>query len=596
MSQFGLARKAGHIFVPALQLLASCLQLSSMRRTFSTSCSEGQRRNIDGRFDERAIWEALLKQSEANLKQSEALLKQSEANKAISDAILAHTQRMIRAESAAAMEPDRLDSWYCADGDAHDVASIAGQIVEANLVQAKANQATAGIGSKRVNPVTMPSPCKTLPSVGTPLPGDNLPDIAVSAGEGPCFCLTPNAQTKVPTVYRDTGDSIGAVNCTVAYDIFSSVDEDDDLTDHDAFGGRPSMPTPKLSGDSCPGVVKRSCCHRFAALGSCSSSLAVGPSLKVIIDAWKSCTISKSCIEHSPNKGVGKSVASVSPEAPVRDLMGEQGEVISRVARTGKSCATGDLEGDNVPQSSPTPSLPTQLPPTLQIVNMFTQLPPNMQPDHGILAVGDSAEVPSRNLGAHAAPPWQDKQAITLASVLAPEVGNYALHCLTGLGRPPEQDGHGTLKQLPPNMQPGLGVHAIGDPAEVPSRNPGVHAAPPWQDKQDSTPAIALAPEDGNCAEPPERTSLDAEGDINKLVEFLSVLEEAAEEPAEGRVHQLIEFLDVFQAMPKDEHAEGSINKLVVNNAVQLRLVTFYQAARAYFRWRKSSCRQDDLR
>ena len=77
-----------------------------MRRTFSTSCSEGQRRNIDGRFDERAIWEALLKQSEANLKQSEALLKQSEANKAISDAILAHTQRMVCAETAAAIEPD----------------------------------------------------------------------------------------------------------------------------------------------------------------------------------------------------------------------------------------------------------------------------------------------------------------------------------------------------------------------------------------------------------------------------------------------------------------------------------------------------------
>ena len=158
------------------------LPLPSLTRTMS--------KNIDGRFDGRAIWEALL--------------KQSEANKAISDAILAHTQRMVRAETAAAMEPDRLDSWYCADGDAHDVASIAGQIVEANLVQAKANQATAGIGSKRVNPVTMPSPCKTLPSVGTPLPGDNLPNIAVSAGEGPSICPTPNAQTKVPTVYLAT--------------------------------------------------------------------------------------------------------------------------------------------------------------------------------------------------------------------------------------------------------------------------------------------------------------------------------------------------------------------------------------------------------
>ena len=64
---------------------------------------------------------------------------------------------------------------------------------------------------------------------------------------------------------------------------------------------------------------------------------------------------SESYIEHSPNKGVGKSEAYVYPEAPVRDLMGEQGEVISRVARTGKSCTSGDHEGDDVPQSCPTP-------------------------------------------------------------------------------------------------------------------------------------------------------------------------------------------------------------------------------------------------
>ena len=66
--------------------------MPSLTRTLS--------KDIDGRFDERAIWEALLKQSEANL-------KQSEANKAISDAILAHTQRMICDETAAAMEPAR---------------------------------------------------------------------------------------------------------------------------------------------------------------------------------------------------------------------------------------------------------------------------------------------------------------------------------------------------------------------------------------------------------------------------------------------------------------------------------------------------------
>jgi hypothetical protein len=97
-------------------------------------------------------------------------------------------------------------------------------------------------------------------------------------------------------------------------------------------------------------------------------------------------------------------------------------------------------------------------------------------------------------------------------------IGNGSLAVLGGLGWPPEQDGHGTLKQLPPIMQPGLGVPATADPAEVPSRNPSAHAAPTWQGRQAITPAIALAPEVGNCAlhclaglgRPPERTSLGA--------------------------------------------------------------------------------------
>ena len=45
---------------------------------------------VDGRFGERTIWEALLKQAEANLAISNgALLRQAEANLAISKAILA---------------------------------------------------------------------------------------------------------------------------------------------------------------------------------------------------------------------------------------------------------------------------------------------------------------------------------------------------------------------------------------------------------------------------------------------------------------------------------------------------------------------------
>ena len=67
-------------------------------------------------FDDRAIWETLLKQAEANLK--------------LSNAILSQTQRMVSKEGIAAIEPGRLESWYVAESDAANVATIAGKIVE----------------------------------------------------------------------------------------------------------------------------------------------------------------------------------------------------------------------------------------------------------------------------------------------------------------------------------------------------------------------------------------------------------------------------------------------------------------------------------
>ena len=192
------------------------------------------------RFGDRAVWEVLL--------------HQAKANQATAEAILLRTQREVCALNTTATEPERLEQWYCADGDAHDVATIARQVVKT----ASPPSAGGGIGSKRVNPVTMPRPCKILPSGGTPLPGDTLPNIVVGAGEGPstatganalAWCPTPNARTEVPTANGDTGDNTGADFCTVAYDIFSSGDEDEELTDHDALEGRPSMPFLKLSGD-----------------------------------------------------------------------------------------------------------------------------------------------------------------------------------------------------------------------------------------------------------------------------------------------------------------------------------------------------------
>ena len=55
----------------------------------------------------------------------DAFLKQAEANRAVPSAFLFHTQRMVGKVSGAVMEPDRLESWYFADGDAKDIASMA---------------------------------------------------------------------------------------------------------------------------------------------------------------------------------------------------------------------------------------------------------------------------------------------------------------------------------------------------------------------------------------------------------------------------------------------------------------------------------------
>ena len=66
--------------------------------------------------DGRSFWNALAKQAEANLAMSKAILSQS--------------QRMVSNECVAALEPDRLESWYVADRDAANVAKFAGDIAE----------------------------------------------------------------------------------------------------------------------------------------------------------------------------------------------------------------------------------------------------------------------------------------------------------------------------------------------------------------------------------------------------------------------------------------------------------------------------------
>ena len=142
----------------------------------------------EGRFGDRAVWEVLLHQAEANL-------VQAKANQAIADAILLRTQCEVCARSTTAIGPERPEQWYCADGDAHDVATIAGQVVKT----ASPPNAGGRIGTKRVNPVAMPRPCKTLPSGSAHFPGDSVPNIAVSAGEGPGIAMGSNARARCPT-------------------------------------------------------------------------------------------------------------------------------------------------------------------------------------------------------------------------------------------------------------------------------------------------------------------------------------------------------------------------------------------------------------
>ena len=75
----------------------------------------GQETCAMGDHSDRWLWEALLKQAEANLETARAMRLQ--------------TQLMLSKESAVDMEPDRLEAWFVADCDAEAGAVIAEQIV-----------------------------------------------------------------------------------------------------------------------------------------------------------------------------------------------------------------------------------------------------------------------------------------------------------------------------------------------------------------------------------------------------------------------------------------------------------------------------------
>ena len=76
------------------------------------------------------LWEALLKQAQANLETAHAIRLQ--------------VQRKLSKESAAAMDPDRLESWFVAECDAEAGAVIAEQIVDQAEVFRQDDQQNVG--------------------------------------------------------------------------------------------------------------------------------------------------------------------------------------------------------------------------------------------------------------------------------------------------------------------------------------------------------------------------------------------------------------------------------------------------------------------
>ena len=76
-----------------------------------------------GEHADRWILEGLLRRTEANLRQTEANLETART-------LHLHTQRRLCQESVVDVEPDRLEAWFVADGDAEAGAVIAEQIVQ----------------------------------------------------------------------------------------------------------------------------------------------------------------------------------------------------------------------------------------------------------------------------------------------------------------------------------------------------------------------------------------------------------------------------------------------------------------------------------
>ena len=97
-----------------------------------------------GEHADKWIWETLLVQAVANLRQTQAFLRQSEANLETARTLHLHTQHKLCQESVVNVEPDRLEAWFVADDDAEAGTVIAEQIVQQAESIWQDKQATVG--------------------------------------------------------------------------------------------------------------------------------------------------------------------------------------------------------------------------------------------------------------------------------------------------------------------------------------------------------------------------------------------------------------------------------------------------------------------
>ena len=128
-----------------------------------------------------------------------ALLLQAEANLALSQSLLRCTQSVFDKEVTVDLEPDRLESWYAARGDAAIGCDIAEHVTQQaqNIIGPGEQRGKCAIGSKR----RVPSVLELLKGEGS-TPAANCKIIDDCSGEGgrkPCIIQGFGSSDVVPT-------------------------------------------------------------------------------------------------------------------------------------------------------------------------------------------------------------------------------------------------------------------------------------------------------------------------------------------------------------------------------------------------------------